>query len=97
VWLSLEYFKWSYRSVVVAAAVAALLASVTLAAMNAHKANGAPARRKMVYRREYSRFYVLNILYGARKQVFLTFGPWVMIKVLGQPRLGKQSFMILSE
>jgi predicted MFS family arabinose efflux permease len=45
-----------------------------------------PSRPKLhlVFRKEYSLFYGLSVLYGARKQVFLTFAPWVLIKLYGQ-------------
>lgn len=33
----------------------------------------------------YRRFYALTVLYGSRKQIFLTFAPWVLVSVLGQP------------
>ncbi len=39
---------------------------------------------KLVLKKEFSLFYVLSIVNGARKQIFLTFGPWVLIKVFGQ-------------
>jgi MFS family permease len=35
--------------------------------------------------KEYRRFYALTVLYGSRKQIFLTFAPWVLVSVLGQP------------
>ena len=39
------------------------------------------ARPRLVVRRKYWLYYVLCILFGARKQIFITFGPWVLIKV----------------
>lgn len=36
-------------------------------------------QRRFVWRKRYHRFYLLNVLFGARKQIFLTFGPWVLI------------------
>ena len=33
----------------------------------------------------YRRYYALTVLYGSRKQIFLTFAPWVLVSVLGQP------------
>jgi len=39
---------------------------------------------KLFLRKEFSLFYFLSIVNGARKQIFLTFGPWVLIKVFGQ-------------
>jgi nitrate/nitrite transporter NarK len=35
-------------------------------------------------RREYRLFYWLNVLYGTRKQIFLTFAPWVLVTVFQQ-------------
>jgi MFS family permease len=35
--------------------------------------------------REYRLFYILNVLSGARKQLFITFAPWVLVNVLKQP------------
>lgn len=37
--------------------------------------------RRLVLKKKYTLFYILNILFGARKQIFLTFAPWVLIKV----------------
>lgn len=35
--------------------------------------------------KEYRLFYVLNILTGSRKQIFITFAPWVIVTVFNQP------------
>ena len=37
--------------------------------------------RRLVFKKKYTLFYILNVLFGARKQIFLTFAPWVLIKV----------------
>lgn len=49
--------------------------------------------KRFVLRKEYLVFYGLSILFGARKQIFITFGPWVLIKVFDQ---GVSTFAILS-
>ena len=41
-------------------------------------------RPKLVVRKRYGLFYALSVLCGARKQVFITFGPWVLIRVFDQ-------------
>jgi len=38
-----------------------------------------------VMKRRYSLFYLLCMFSGSRKQIFITFGPWVLIKVFEQP------------
>jgi nitrate/nitrite transporter NarK len=41
-------------------------------------------RKRFVYRKEYRLYYWLCMLYGARKQIFITFGPWVLVDVFKQ-------------
>jgi len=43
-----------------------------------------PAKTKFRLRKEYRLYYWLNILYGTRKQIFLTFAPWVLVTVFRQ-------------
>lgn len=40
-------------------------------------------RPRFYFRKKYSKFYALELFYGARKQVFFTFGPFVLITVYG--------------
>jgi len=35
--------------------------------------------------KEYRLYYILSILTGARKQIFVTFGPWVIVSIFKQP------------
>lgn len=37
--------------------------------------------RYLMFKKKYSLYYLLSMLFGARKQVFLTFAPWVLIKI----------------
>jgi predicted MFS family arabinose efflux permease len=38
-------------------------------------------RPRLVYNPKYWLYYTLCLLFGARKQLFITFGPWVLIKI----------------
>ncbi len=40
-------------------------------------------RPRLFFSRRYNRFYALELFYGARKQIFLTFAPYVLIRVYG--------------
>ncbi len=40
-------------------------------------------RPSFYFRRKFAKFYALELFYGARKQVFFTFGPFVLIKIYG--------------
>ena len=37
------------------------------------------------FHRSYGLYYWLTILYGTRKQIFLTFAPWVLVTIFNQP------------
>ena len=64
--------------------VIALLAGASLGAMLIPKNADSPARRPRLYfNKKYNVFYALELFYGARKQIFLTFAPFVLIKVYG--------------
>lgn len=41
------------------------------------------SKRRFYFRKKYSKFYMLEVFYGARKQVFFTFGPYVLILLYG--------------
>jgi len=71
-------------------ATAFLIAAVTFLAatllLRAMRAEAVPAEKtRFVLRREYRLFYWLNVLYGTRKQIFLTFSPWVLVTIFKQP------------
>lgn len=85
-----KYVKVNYATAFTAAALAYMCSCVLILFMapNKPKAKG----KKLFLKKEYSLFYWLNVMYGARKQIFLTFGPWVLIKVFGQ---GVSTFAVL--
>ncbi len=37
------------------------------------------AKRRFYFHKKYTKYYMLEMFYGARKQVFITFGPYVLI------------------
>jgi len=82
----------SYRVAFSAGALAYLGASLAFLAMSPRHAAQAPER--FVLRKEYGRFYLLSILFGARKQLFITFGPWMIVDLFRQP-VGTMTFLFL--
>jgi predicted MFS family arabinose efflux permease len=82
VYLGFSQFKFSYGTLYVIAFIFALLAAYNFSRMKLQPLAAKPTV-KFLYRKEYNLFYMLNILAGARKQIFLTFGPWVLISVFG--------------
>ncbi len=45
---------------------------------------GKLVKPKFLIRKEYRFYYILSIMNGVQKQVFLVFAPWVIIEILGQ-------------
>ena len=66
-------------------AIAALLAA--LSAVYAMRMSGSSqpdaSKRRFYFHKKYGKYYMLEMFYGARKQVFLTFGPYVLILFYG--------------
>jgi hypothetical protein len=89
--LLFRFIKVNYYLVFSVSAGAFLLSATLILLMKPH--TGKRSGKRFVIRKEYNVFYGLNILFGARKQIFLTFGPWVLIKIFGQ---GVATFAILS-
>ena len=42
-----------------------------------------PTKQRFYFRKKFFKYYMLEIFYGARKQVFFTFGPYVLILFYG--------------
>lgn len=42
-----------------------------------------PNKRRFYFHKKYGKYYMLEMFYGARKQVFFTFGPYVLILFYG--------------
>ncbi|OGR45109.1 MAG: hypothetical protein A2X35_10130 [Elusimicrobia bacterium GWA2_61_42] len=72
-----------YQIAFLAAAAASLMSAYLFSRMKAAAEDSAPGGKRFVFRWKYRNFYILNILFGARKQIFLTFGPWVLVTVYG--------------
>lgn len=88
--LIFRFMKVNYGIAFTVAAIAFMCSSVLILFMKPHRPK--ERRKKLILKKEYKLFYWLNVLYGARKQIFITFGPWVLIKVFGQ---GVSTFAVL--
>lgn len=64
------------------AALVFLGAGLALALMSAPPRNRKLPR--LIFKPRYKLFYLLSILYGTRKQLFITFAPWVVVSIFGK-------------
>ncbi|WP_291638009.1 MFS transporter [Clostridium sp.] len=78
VWFGFKYFNLTYQVAFVIASLFYILAALFLGLMKVKK----PKTRKVtiIFRKKYTLYYCLSVVNGARKQIFLTFAPWVLIK-----------------
>lgn len=83
IFIGFKYFHFSFTAAFVLAAVCYLAGALLLSSMK--KNRPIPAKTRFVFRKEYKLFYILTVLYGTRKQIFLTFAPWILVTVFLQP------------
>lgn len=63
--------------------IAVLLIASFICIVRFRSREGLTKRPRLHFRWKYNKFYALELFYGARKQIFLTFAPYVLIKVYG--------------
>lgn len=83
VYLGFRHLGFNFQHTFAIAAVGFIIAGMLLLSMK--RGRPQPARNFIKLRKEYSLYYVLAVLYGSRKQLFITFAPWVLVKVFEQP------------
>ncbi len=66
-------------------AIAAVLAGVSAVSSMRITGNSKTddSKRRFYFHKKYNKYYMLEMFYGARKQVFFTFGPYVLILFYG--------------
>ena len=70
-----------YRAVFFVAFVLLIIGLVVTSFVKKEKQN--VSRKRIQIERKFLRYYILEVFFGARKQVFLTFAPYVLITVYG--------------
>ena len=94
VWALLAWAGPHYRLVFTVGGVCALAGAMSLFFMRMPGAH--LARPRLVWNWNYRLYYLLAFFFGARKQIFITFGPWVLIKIFHQPAILFAKLMIAS-
>ena len=79
-----RFIDITYGMVFSIAAFAMILAGILFLFM------GDPGRpivsaKRFIFSKEYKMYYILSVINGARKQITLTFVPWLIIDIYGQP------------
>lgn len=77
------YVKIPFVAAFTVGAIAMVLAGIVFMFMS--PGHTVTRKQRFVYNKKFKLFYILSIIYGARKQVTYTFVPWLLITVYGQP------------
>lgn len=78
-----RFFNITYQMVFVFASFAMILAGILFLFMKSEKE--VVSNKRFIIRKEYKLYYIMSIVNGARKQITLTFAPWLIIDVFQQP------------
>lgn len=83
VMIGFKFLDFTYQKSFILAGIGFLLAAALLLSMKRSK----PAQAKSYFKihKEYRLYYLMAVLYGTRKQVFLTFAPWVIVTIFHKP------------
>jgi MFS family permease len=79
----LKFVGLSYCAAFSVGSVFYLASALAFLAMSPRRSQGKP--RRLVFKKRYARYYAISTLYGARKQLFITFGPWMLVDLFKQP------------
>jgi MFS family permease len=82
IWVVMDLSPKNYRLIYIIGGVVALGAAAVFFAMRMPGAH--LSRPKFIFRRRYWLYYLLAFFFGARKQIFITFGPWVLVRIFHQ-------------
>ena len=81
--LGFRYLNFEFEHTFVIAALVFIAASILLFSMKRGEAQ--PGKNYLRLHKEYRLYYGLVTISGARKQLFITFAPWVLVTVFNQP------------
>ncbi|MDD2619763.1 MAG: MFS transporter, partial [Syntrophomonadaceae bacterium] len=79
VYLGVARFNFSFGMIFGIAGTCAILAAICLFLIRPEPLKKHP--RTLMIKKKYFLYYILCMVFGARKQIFLTFAPWVLIKI----------------
>lgn len=82
-WALFKFVHISYTTSFSIGAASFLIAAMLLSMIK--PAQTVKKQIRYIFRKEYRLYYWLCILFGARKQIFITFGPWVLVDIFKEP------------
>jgi len=81
--LGFRYLGFTFHHSFILTAIGLGIAAILMLAMKPDAIKKPSTFLKL--QKEYRLYYILNILAGSRKQIFITFAPWVIVTIFKQP------------
>jgi predicted MFS family arabinose efflux permease len=83
--LGFRYLGFSFQNVFLLVSVGLAVSALLFYQLKPEPQKAVQAKTFLTLHRSYRLYYILSIISGARKQLFLTFAPWVLVQVFRQP------------
>jgi predicted MFS family arabinose efflux permease len=83
VFLGFRFLGFKFQHTFILTAIGLVVAAVLMLFMKPTAVQ--KPRTFLVLHKEYRLYYLLTVLSGSRKQIFLTFAPWVIVSIFGKP------------
>jgi predicted MFS family arabinose efflux permease len=83
VYMGFRFLGFNFQHTFALAAIGFAVAAFLLFSMKREKPQ--PSGTFLKLHKEYRLYYLLAVLYGSRKQLFITFAPWVLVTIFKQP------------
>jgi predicted MFS family arabinose efflux permease len=83
VFLAFRYLNFTFQHTFVVITILFIFAAILMFRMPPQTVKRPKTFIKL--HKEYRLYYILAVLYGSRKQLFITFAPWVLVTVFNQP------------
>ncbi len=81
--IGFRYLGFTFETVFLISGIVLAIAAALLFTMQPTVTHGAGSYLQL--HREYKLYYTMAIISGARKQLFITFAPWVLVTIFNQP------------
>ncbi|MGL4324115.1 MAG: MFS transporter [Beijerinckiaceae bacterium] len=83
IWIGWDYFQPTYQTMFLVAGIATIMLTL-IAMLTFKKFDGAtPQRKGIVLRKRYGLYYALTLMSGARRQIFMAFGAFLLVERFG--------------
>lgn len=81
--IGFKYIGLNYKTAMIMSGILVIVSSLLLNSMSPGVKSKKGSHLK--FNKRYSLYYILTSLYGMRKQIFITFAPWALVRTFGKP------------